>query len=287
MKRLWLICLLLTLTTCCLSVLIAGCDDDDDDDDDDGAVGTLEFFANGEEFIREGFVGKTGWAISFDQFLVNYSGPTAFQVAEDTEGEMAPLHAGHPHDDIPEGSAHITLDGDYPMDLATGDDRGLVGAISDAPVGNYNYLNFNVKQAAEGELADYSILMSGAATKDERTVSFTIRLDEQMTFTGCHQEVDDEFAGVVDEDGLGAMELTFHSDHIFGDQETLGEEGSVNDIALGFEALAALAQGDVLDIDQNDLSTGLSGADYLIFIEALRTTGHSGEGHCEYQAYSE
>jgi hypothetical protein len=31
----------------------------------------------------------------------------------------------------------------------------------------------------------------------------------------------------------------------------------------------------------------MASGDYDTFIEALRTTGHSGEGHCNYAAYEE
>ena len=32
--------------------------------------GTLAFVANGEDFVRQGFISKDGWAINFDQVLV-------------------------------------------------------------------------------------------------------------------------------------------------------------------------------------------------------------------------
>ncbi|MCC6157686.1 MAG: hypothetical protein IT350_06500 [Deltaproteobacteria bacterium] len=279
--------LVLSLMSAALWLPACGDDDDDDDDATDPGAGTLEFYANGEEFIRDGFVTKDGWTIGFDHFYVNYVGLTGIQVAETDSALTVPAkHAGHPHNDIPEGSAHLAATGAFWMDLAAGDDRSLITSVDDAPAGNYNYANFEVIRTDEGEYAGRSIVMIGNASKDADTVPFTIRLDEQMVFSACHQEVDDEFAGVVENEGMGSVEITFHSDHIFGDESTLGEEGSVNEGALGFGPIAALAEDGALDLTQSDLAAGLSGDDYLVFIDALRTTGHSGEGHCNYAAYT-
>ncbi len=41
-----------------------------------------------------------------------------------------------------------------------------------------------------------------------------------------------------------------------------------------------LADGDRLEIDQKQLGSRMSGAMFLALIDAIRTMGHSGEGHC-------
>ncbi|MEO1288023.1 MAG: DUF4382 domain-containing protein, partial [Chloroflexota bacterium] len=46
---------------------------------DDVATGTLEFHANGEDFVREGFVSKDGWIINFDHVWVSLSNVRAHQ----------------------------------------------------------------------------------------------------------------------------------------------------------------------------------------------------------------
>lgn len=278
-----------------LQIIVYGCGDDDEDDDDTAATGTLEFYTNGEEFIQNGFVGKTGWAITFDHFYVNYNGPTAFQVVvADEESKLtvksySPTHAGHPHNDIPDGAANEALMGDYWVDLRqTGQDgtnKVLLDIIENAPTGNYNFLNFVVKQTDNAEYSGYSVVMIGTAEKDEETIEFTIKLTEQMIFEGCEQGVDDENAGVVEDGGIGSMEITFHSDHLFGDFENLDDPDSVNPIALGFQPFANLAQDGVLDIDQSQMESSMNSDDYDVFVEALRTTGHSGEGHCGYELY--
>ena len=124
--------------------------------------------------------------------------------------------------------------------------------------------------------------------KSEGAKPTTIKLTEEMLFSSCHQELDDENAGVVAKGGTGSLELTFHSDHIFGDQDTLTEEGSVNEIALGFEAISKLAdEDDVVDVTQDEMHDGLEETEYQVFIAALRTIGHSGEGHCGYSVPEE
>jgi len=37
------------------------------------STGTLQFVANGEDFIRQGFTSKDGWNISFDEVLASGS----------------------------------------------------------------------------------------------------------------------------------------------------------------------------------------------------------------------
>jgi hypothetical protein len=265
---------------------LSGCGDDDDDDDGEVGSGTLEFYANGEEFIRDGFIGKTGWAIEFDHFYVNLLGPTAYQVAESNSEALTAKHAGHPHEDIPEGAAHEALTDIYYLDLHEGDGPQLVDAVSDAPAGNYNYSTFSITQAQSGEYAGYSIIMAGSAAKDEEVIDFTIKLTEQMTFTSCHQEVDDEFAGVVEDGGTGSVEMTFHSDHLFGDaDEALDDPLSVNPGAVGFQPFADMAVAGVLDIDQLDMAANMDPDTFGVFLAALYTLGHSGEGHCGYSAF--
>ena len=77
------------------------------------------------------------------------------------------------------------------------------------------------------------------------------------------------------------MEMTFHSDHLFGDADDLGNPDGVNPIALGFGPFADLAQDGALSIDQGQMQQQLSVDDYATFLAALHTLGHSGEGHCD------
>jgi len=158
--------ILLALVLC---MGVAACSSEDDPGVDDRSTGTLEFYANGEEFIREPFVAKDGWEVAFDHFFVNLFGPTAIQGAEGgahtasvqtSAGGARIQHAGHPHTGITTGTVHAALVGDYLVDLhqnpLTGldpdEERTLVGSVSHVDglgnrvfTGNYNTVNFNIK----------------------------------------------------------------------------------------------------------------------------------------------
>ncbi|RME23060.1 MAG: DUF4382 domain-containing protein [Deltaproteobacteria bacterium] len=251
------------------------------------AVGTVVFTANGEEFVRNGFTSEDGWAIQFDAVYVNVYGPTAYQVVEAEQPlTLAGLrHGGHPHENIPEGSAHVALTGDYFLQLKQ--PVFEVGRVEDAPIGNYNRLAFTVRPAtaeSEGIVDGFdgvSLAFVGTAEKEGRTIQFDIRFDEQMAYYDCGPNGD---AGVLAEGGEATAEMTFHVDHVFGDVDAgppdTTDETSVNFMAVGFEPFAALAQGDNLVIDQQQLGQVMNGATYLQLIDAVRTMGHSGEAHC-------
>lgn len=268
-------------TTLCVSLLLCACGSDDLEQ----KVGTLIFTANGEDFVRQGFVSEDGWSISFDSVEVNVEGPTAYQVVESQSkalrtakdaAQQTTRHGGHPHENVPEGSAHVALTGEYLLQLQQ--DVHEAGRIEDAPIGNYNRMAFNVKQTASGE----SIVLTGSASKDAQAVDFTIRFGEEMSYYDCGPN---EFAGVLAEGGQARAEMTFHFDHIFGDIQEGDpdpeDENTVNYVAVGFQPFADLAdlQG-ALDTDQEQLGLQMSGAVFHQLIDAVRTLGHSGEGHC-------
>ena len=255
---------------------------------DEPATGTLVFTANGEDFVRNGFTSEDAWTISFDAVYVNVYGPTAYQTVETeqalTNGGLR--HGGHPHENIPEGSAHASLTGDFFLQLKQPPPLE-VGRVDDAPIGNYNRLAFTVRPAgpdSQGYLADYdgvSLAFVGTAEKQGRTITFDIRFNEQMAWYDCGPNGD---AGVLAEGAEATAEMTFHVDHIFGDSEAgppdTTDVNSVNSLAIGFGPFAELADGDNLEITQQELGQVMNGAVYLQLIDAIRTLGHSGEGHC-------
>lgn len=298
-----------------------GCSEDDDDSDYipiEGA-GTLIFNANGEGFVHDGFKSEDGWNIEFDHVFVNIEGSTAYQVAEDSS--KAARHAGHPHSDIPEGAAHIALSGQYFLDLKqTGDNPVFeVGRIENAPIGNYNYLNFNIVQIpddASGDAADYtgySLILIGVATYGDpvtENINFSIKLEEELTFYNCGPLLDlDEDGtndGVLAAGGEAKTEMTFHFDHIFGDWGETGDDPEptdseeINFWGIGFNPFYTMLPGSDFDIDGNP-DGGLNGsfvitetnmkdggdglapmpnADYFQLTATLNTLGHTGEGHC-------
>ena len=220
--------------------------------------GTIIFTANGEDFVREGFVEKNGWDVSFDKVYVNIVNPTAYNS---------------------EGLKSI-LKGAFFTDLAEGEkdaDPIIVGKTEKVPHGNYQSLKFSIKRAKSGEFKDYSIVMIGTAKKGKETVNFTIKLDEEIDFDGKEGFVGDEIKGLLAENGETDVEMTFHFDHIFGDKEAAADD-HINAGSVGFDFFNAYTKDGVLDVSQDMLKEA---ADYSKLIKALSSLGHLGEGHCE------
>ncbi len=344
--------LVILFASLAITFMSASCSDNDDDGSDASSLetGTLEFYANGEEFIRDGFLSKDGWQIEFDHFFVNIIGPTAIQGEEMETGESGEekdtalvdgeesegliSHAGHPHTGIAAGDVHAALLGDYLVDLhrtpllLQGEPRTMLGSVegvdflgNSVQTGNYNTVNFNlqpvmrtlempacIKPATPLDawaMAGQSIRMVGTAVKDGETVGFDIKLlpvldmfhpeDSGIAFSSCVWESEDEpEPGLVTSGGTGWVELTFHSDHIFGDGAD--PDPDLNDLAPGFEPFALLAESDVscpydrcIEASQEELRAMWADAAsevqdlqyaYGMLIYVLGTIGHSGEGHC-------
>ncbi len=109
-----------------------------------GATGTLEFYANGEDFVRQGFVSMDGWSIQFDHVYITLADITAYQ----TDPPYDPTTAASISGDVTVG-----IDGSYTIDLAEGGadaPRILVGTISDVSVGHYNLIDEG-KIVADGD----------------------------------------------------------------------------------------------------------------------------------------
>jgi len=220
--------------------------------------GTIIFTANGEDFVREGFVEKNGWDVAFDKVYVNIVNPTAYS----SEGLKS------------------VLKGAFFTDLAEGDKNAapiVIGKTEKVPHGNYQSLKFSIKRAKSGEFKDYSIVIKGTAKKAKETVNFTIKLDEEIDFDGKEGFVGDEIKGLLAENGETDVEMTFHFDHIFGDREAAADD-HINTGSVGFDFFNAYAKDGVIDVSQDELKDA---ADYPKFIKALSSLGHLGEGHCE------
>jgi hypothetical protein len=219
-----------------------------------GATGTLEFYANGEDFVRQGFVSKDGWSIQFDHVYITLSDVTAYQTDPPYDPQLG---AGI------NGKYTVGLDKVYTIDLAEGDEDALpilVGKISDVPAGHYNAVSWKMVKAESGPAAGYSLVMIGTAQKDGQSIDFVINVEEECDYQ-CGEYVGDERKGIVQDGGTADLEMTFHFDHIFGDADTpLDDE--LNLAAIGFEPFAGGAQGEEV-INMTELHLG-----------------HVGEGHC-------
>lgn len=255
-----------------LSLVAPGCTDAESAQSpatgDQGGTGTLVFVANGEEFAREGLRSVDGWDITFDHAYV-------------TLADMRAVHTDPPYEaeDGGEitGEAEVTLAGPVTVDLAAADaDPAEVGRV-DAAEGHYNALEWSMVGAESGPAEGYSVVFVGQATKDGEVVDFTLRFDADLRYRGGDY-VGDDRKGIVRDGESAEIEMTFHFDHFFGSDEE-DADAEMNEGALGFGPLAALATDSSLDADLADLQAGLSAEEYNKIEEFLVHFGHVGEGH--------
>ncbi len=239
--------------------------------------GTLQFHANGEDFVRQGFVSKDGWAITFDHVYITLADITAYQ--------SDPPYDPHAGGDV-QAKVEVGLDGAHTVDLAEGGEDAppiLVGEVQDATAGHYNAVHWKMARATSGPASGYCLVIVGQAEKDGQTINFTIKIEPEYTYT-CGEYVGDERKGILQADGTADAEMTFHFDHIFGDVDTpMDDEPNVG--ATGFEPFAQVAEGGALDTDIAGLQTKLSAEDYQMLVDILPTLGHVGEGHCHSETH--
>jgi len=221
-------------------------------------AGSIVFTANGEDFVRRGFVDKQGWSILFDKLFVNIVDPTAY---------------------VPDGDEQVLLEGAHWVDLAEGDAEAepvVLGTLGEVPPANYQSLRFALMRTAAGRYPGSSIVMIGSAEREGVKVPFTIRLDEEMVFDGREGYVGEELKGLLQPGSTTEVEMTFHFDHVFGDKQADAED-HINSGSVGFDFFYAFAEQGVVDVCQADLR---GAAGYRTLVHALWTLGHLGEGHC-------
>jgi len=272
MKRQIFVLPIIILSVVCI-LLATGCSS--------AATGTLEFRANGEDFVREGFISVDGWDIGFDHVYICLDNVTAYQ----TNPPYDPQEDGELDTDTIE--VQVDLGGPYIKDLAAGDENAdpiLVGQVADAEIGSYNAISWSMVKAASGDAEGYSLVFIGTAEKGDDTIDFTISIEFEYSYSGGEYVGEDEIKGVLSKNGTADLEMTFHFDHIFGDA-SVELDDHINIGAVGFDPFAALAVDDVVDVDMAELKSNInfSTEDYLQMLESLPTLGHVGEGHghCE------
>ncbi|MDF1615099.1 hypothetical protein [Desulfurivibrio dismutans] len=220
-------------------------------------AGTLQFYANGEELVTEGFLApkltKDGWRLTFSHAYVTLAEITAYQTS--------PPFDPHDHKDII-AAQRISLLGVHTVDLAAGTDDDppvQVGEASPAPAGHYNAISWRMQPAASGPAKGYSMLLIGQASKGDRKAEFTIGTREEAVYQ-CGEFVGDQRKGFLTAGGSADLEMTFHFDHLFGRADKAAD-APVNLAAPGFTPFAAA--GKVHEISMDGLHLG-----------------HAGEGHC-------
>lgn len=237
----------------------------------ESGVGTLTLVANGEDFVRQGFVTKDGWGVQFDHLYVTLADIAAYQTDPPFDASTG---------EAPQGEA-VTIAGPITLDLAAGDENAApltIGEIADAPAGHYNALGWRMTPAGDGDAAGATIALLGTAAKDGATINFAITDATEYAYN-CGEFVGDMRKGVITDGGATDLEATFHFDHVFGDAETPADD-ALNVGALGFDPLAALAEGNTVELTTADLESLLSADEYAKLLDTLATLGHVGEGHC-------
>lgn len=270
MKKIFSMALVLTF----LAALLAGCGSGgtgEQAEQNEGETGTLQFRANGEDFVRQGFTSKDGWDISFDHVYVNLADVTAYQAD--------PPYDAHEGGEV-NSETKVSIPGAQTVDLAEGDENAppvLVGE-KEVPAGHYNAISWKMLKASEGPARGYSLVIAGQGVKDGETINFVIKNEKEYKYTGG-EFIGDERKGIVQEGATADLEMTFHFDHIFGDAATPADD-ELNVGAPGFAPFAALAEDGNVEIDMAGLQEKLSPGDYQKLDAMLTTLGHVGEGHC-------
>jgi hypothetical protein len=262
MRKLMILAAVLAIVTTSISTSLA----------QDADVGTLEFRANGEDFVREGFVSKDGWRIDFDHVYISLAAIRAYQTDPPYDAFAGELTSAN---------QMVGLPGTYTIDLAAGDaeaDPILIGAVEEAPGGYYNALSWMMLPADEGVAEGQTIVMEGIAEKEGELISFSIAVDNIYAYT-CGAFIGDDRKGVLQAGTTGDIELTFHFDHIFGDSEAAPDD-DINVTAPGFDPFAAVTTNGSLDVTLQDLEAEMDSAAYQMFVDILPSLGHVGEGHC-------
>lgn len=236
------------------------------------ATGQLNFVANGEDFVREGFVSSDGWEITFNHVYVTISNVETYQTN--------PPYDPHSCEEITSDN-NLALNNTVTVDLADGDENASpipVGVIEDALTGHYNALSWNLVPAESGPSEGYSILVEARASKGDQRYDVTLGIEERYRYQ-AGEYVGETRKGFVTAEEAGELEMTFHFDHIFGDIEQ-PSDSDLNQMAIGFEPFAELMQEGTVYEDLTSLSHNMPADTYEKLIEVLLTLGHTGEGHC-------
>ncbi len=233
--------------------------------------GTLQLRANGEDFVRKGFVSKDGWQISFAHVYVNLAEVKAYQTD--------PPYDAHQGGEI-QAKETVTLVSMKTVDLAEGDENAEPILVAEVPAkaGQYNALSWQMTPGTSEPNQDYPLVLIGQASKDGKTINFHLKINQELAFK-CGEFVGEERKGILAPGGTASLEATFHFDHLFGDGKSPPDD-EINTGALGFSPLANIAENNQIDADLTSLQAKLAPADYEKLKGILPSLGHVGEGHC-------
>lgn len=261
---------------------------------DETALGKLEFRANGEDFVRQGFVTKDGWNVTFQHVyvtLANLTAATSDGAAQADETTQAIKGSAADKAGALAKLAHasLTVEGVRTVDLVPregGDETALVESV-DAPATHYDALAWSMVPAIAGPAQGQTLQLVGQATKNSRTVDFVLGWDRSHRYV-CGDFIGDQRKGIVKSGGHADVEATFHFDHVFGNADEPADD-PINLGAVGFEPFAALAadgpsgrdEGERVVLNRPELAAQLAAEDFDALQVAFAGLGHVGEGHCD------
>ena len=235
-------------------------------------TGDLRITANGEDFVRSGFVSSDGWHITFRHLYVSITDVTAYKTD--------PPYDPHSGEEII-GNTVVELDGVFTIDLAGGDENAepiLLGTLEDVPAGHYNAISWSMVPSTEGPSEGYSIYIDAQAEKGRDSYNVYLGFETGYRYS-AGDYVGDVRKGFVNVGEPGELEMTFHFDHIFGDIDQPAD-CDLNMMAVGFEPFAGLMGEGTVEEDLSTLERKLPEETYEKLFEVLSTLGHTGEGHC-------
>jgi hypothetical protein len=234
-----------------------------------GGESTLTLTANGEDFIRQGFVSKDGWRIDFNHAYITLNQVVAYQTDPPFDPESK--------EELEAKTSVTLLDKPTTVDLALGDENAQPVEVNklSVPVGIYNSIGWQIVNNPEN---NGSIVLDGIASKDDRTINFVLKFSLDLNYL-CGEFVGEERKGIVKENEVAQLETTFHFDHLFGDI-SIPKDDELNVNSLGFSPLVAAANNGKLNADLTMLQQKLSPEEYNSLIKNIESLGHVGEGHC-------
>jgi hypothetical protein len=224
------------------------------------STGSLKFVANAESFVANGFKSVDGFKITFTKVILNISDVSVASK---------------------DGKKTITLPGSHMVDFKSSADAFVkLAVLNKIPVTEYRRLKWSLKKLKDGEYKGYSLILTGKAIKGGKTIDFTLKFDEEVSWDAKEGYSGDIIKGIVKKGKIGEVEMTFHFDHIFGDGNS-PLTASVNKAAAGFGVFAKFAKNNKIVVSQAELKEQLGADVYKKLILAFQGLGHSGEGHAD------
>ena len=207
--------------------------------------------ANGEDFIRQGFISKDGWQIKFNHAYVTLNQVIAYQ----TDPPFDPYNRAK----LQARESVTLVDQATTIDLAQGGENTPPIKVTEvsAPIGNYNAIAWKIVNNSQDNA---SIVLNGIATKDQRAINFVLKFSLELSYL-CGEFIGDERKGILAANQASELETTFHFDHLFGDAQTPTDD-DLNLAAIGFQPLANLTQNTDLKADLSTLQQQLSPPEY-------------------------